>query len=57
VAENLFENIMAQNFSNLGKETSIQIQDDHKFPKKINTRRPKQRCLIIKKSKFKETNG
>ena len=31
IAENLFEEIMAENFSNLKKETGIQIQEARKF--------------------------
>jgi len=29
--ENLFEEIMSETFSNLGKETDIQIQEDQKL--------------------------
>ena len=39
-AENLFEEIIAENFPNLGKETDIQIQEAQTTPIKINKSRP-----------------
>jgi len=30
--KNLFEEVIAENFPNLGKETDIQIQEDQKVP-------------------------
>ena len=50
-AENLFEEIIAENFPNLGKETEIQIQEAQKAPNKINLRRSTPRHKIIKTAK------
>ena len=38
--ENVFEEIMAENFPNLKKETDIQIQKAQKFLNKMNPKRP-----------------
>ena len=35
-AEDLFEEIIAENFPNLGKETSIQVQKSQRVPNKMN---------------------
>ena len=32
--ENVFEGIMAENFSNLKKETDIQVQEEQRVPKR-----------------------
>ena len=40
VAEKLLEEITAQNVSNLGKETDIQIQEAQRVPKQMNSKRP-----------------
>ena len=37
--EGLFEQIMAENFSNLWKETGIQVQEVERTPLKINKNR------------------
>ena len=39
VTENLFEELIADNFPNLVKETDIQIQEAQRAPNKINPRR------------------
>ena len=49
--ENLFEEIMAENFPNLKKETDIQVQEAQKDPYKINPNRPTPRHIIIKMAK------
>ena len=38
--ENVFEEIMAENFPNLKKETDIQIQEAWRVPNKMNPKRP-----------------
>ena len=53
-AENLVEEIMAENFTNLGKETNIQIHEALKVPNKMNPNRPTPRPIIIKLSKVKD---
>ena len=51
-AENLFEEIIAENFSNLGNETDIQIQEAQRTPTKIDKSRPTPRRIVIKFSKY-----
>ena len=53
-AENLLEEIIAENFPNLGKETVIQIQEAKRHPIKIKKSRPTPRHIIIKFSKYIE---
>ena len=52
--ENVFEEIMAENFPNLKKETDIQIQKAQKFLNKMNPKRPTWRHIIIKMAKAKD---
>ena len=51
---NLFEETIAENFSNLGKETDIQIQEAQRTPNKINKSRSTQRHIVIKLAKHKK---
>ena len=48
------EEIMAENFPNLKKETDIQIQEAQKFPNKMNPNRPTPRHILIKMAKVKD---
>ena len=43
--ENLFEEIIAENLLNLGKETDIQIQEAQRIPIKINKSKPTPRHI------------
>ena len=52
--ENVFEEIMAENFPNLKKETDMQVQAAQRVPNKINPNRPTLRHIIVKMAKFKE---
>ena len=52
--ENVFEEIMAENFPNLKKETDIQIQEAQRVPNKRNPNRPTLRHIIIKMAKIKD---
>ena len=52
--ENLFENIMTENFPNLAKEIDIQVQDAQRVPNKINPKWPTPRHIIIKMPKIKD---
>ena len=54
--ENLFEEKIAENFPNLGKETDIQVQEAQGATKKMNLKRSKTRHIIRKmpKSKVRE---
>ena len=51
--ENIFEEIMGENFPNL-KETDIKIQESQRAPKKLNPKRPTPRHFVIKMAKIKE---
>lgn len=50
--ENLFKEIMSEDFPNLGKETDIPIQESQRVPNKMNSKRPSH--LIIKLSEVKD---
>ena len=53
--ENLFEQIMKDNFSNLAKEIDFQeVQEAQRVPKKLDPRRNTPRHIIIKLPKIKE---
>ena len=53
--ENLFENIMKENFPNLAKEIDFQeVQEAQRVPKKLDPRRNTPRHIIIPLSKIKE---
>ena len=53
--ENLFENIMKENFHNLAKETDFQeVQEAQRAPKKLDPRRNTPRHIIITLPKMKE---
>ena len=52
--KNIFEEIMAENFPNLKKETDTQVQETQRVPNKMNPNTPTPRCIIIKMAKFKE---
>ena len=57
--ENLFEQIMKENFPNLAKEIDFQeVQEAQRVPKKLDPRRNTPRHIIIKipKIKDKDTN-
>ena len=50
---NEFDEIMAENFPNVKKETDIQVQEAQKFPNKKNPNRPTLRHFIIKMAKVR----
>ena len=52
--ENLFEQIMKENFLNLLKELDMQVQDAQRVPKKLDQRRNTPRHIIIKLPKIKD---
>ena len=51
--ENLFEQIMKENFPNLAKE--IDFQEVQRVPKKLDPKRNTPRHIIIKLPKIKDT--
>ena len=53
--ENLFENIMKENFTNLEKEIDFQeVQEAQRVPKKLDPRRNTPKPIIIKLPKIKD---
>ena len=53
--ENLFEQIMKENFPNLVKEIDFQeVQEAQRVPKKLDPRRNTPRHIIIKLPKVKD---
>ena len=53
--ENLFENIMKENFPNLAKEIDFQeVQEAQRVPKKLDPRRNTPRHIIITSAKMKQ---
>ena len=52
--ENIFQEIMAKNFPNMGKEPLPQIQEARQVPRKINPRRNTLRHILIKLTKIKD---
>ena len=50
--ENLFENVMMENFPNLMRKKVTQIQETQRVPSKRNPKRPTARHIIIKMAKF-----
>ena len=51
--ENLFEQIMKENFPNLAKELDIQVQEAQRVPNKLDPKRNTPRHIIIKMTKVK----
>ena len=53
--ENLLEQIMKENFSNLVKETDFQeVQEAQRIPKKLDPRKHTPRHIIITLAKIKD---
>lgn len=53
-AENLFEEIMVENFPNLAKETEIRVQEAQRVPNKMNPKRSTPRHIISEMAKVKD---
>ena len=55
-SEKIFEEIIVENFPNMGKEIVTQVQESQRVPHRINPRRNTPRHMLIKltKIKFKE---
>ena len=53
-AEKIFEDIITENFPNLGKNTDIQVQEAERVPNKINPRRTTPGHTLIKVAKIKD---
>uniref|UniRef100_A0A8D1CH03 L1 transposable element RRM domain-containing protein n=1 Tax=Sus scrofa TaxID=9823 RepID=A0A8D1CH03_PIG len=52
--EKIFQEIIAKNFPNIGKEPLTQIQEAQRVPYKINPRRNTLRHILIKLTKIKD---
>ena len=52
--ENLFEEIMTENFPNLVKEKDTQVQEAQRVPNKLDTKRPTLRHIIVKMTRLKD---
>ena len=52
--EKIFEEIIAENFPNRGKESLIQIQEAQQVPYKINPKRNTLRHILVKLTKSKD---
>ena len=50
----LFEEIIAENFPNLGEETDIQVQEIQTVQNKMKPKRSTQRHVIIKMAKIRD---
>ena len=51
--EKIFEEIIVENFPNMGKEIAIQIQEVQRVPYRINPRRNTPRHIVIEWQKLK----
>ena len=51
--ENIFEEIIVENFPNMGKERVSQVKEAQRVPSRINPRRNMSRHILIKLSKIK----
>ena len=47
-AEKIFEDIIVENFPNMGKEIATQVQEAQRVPARINPRRKTPRQVVIK---------
>ena len=50
----IFEEIIVENFSNMGKEIATQVQEVQRVPGRINPRRNTRRHIVIKLTKNKD---
>ena len=51
---NIFEEIMTENFLNLLKEQDIEVQEAQRVSNKVNPKRPTPRHIIIKMTRLKD---
>ena len=52
--EKIFEEMIVENFPNMGKERATQVQEVQRVPYRINPRRNTPRHIIIKLAKTKD---
>ena len=53
-AENLFKEIISENFTNLEKELEIQVKKANRTPICINVKRPSPRPIVVKLAKVND---
>ena len=51
--EKIFEEILAENFPNMGKKIVYQVQEAQRVPSRINPRRNTTRCIMLELTKIK----
>ena len=51
--QKIFEEIIVENFPNIGKERATQVQQSQRVPSRINPRRNMPRHIVIKLTKIK----
>ena len=54
MSEQIFEEIIAENFPKMGKEIVNQVQEAQRVPDRINPRRNTPRHSVIKLTKIKD---
>ena len=52
--EKIFEEIIVENFPNMGKEIATQVQEAQRVPYRINPRRNTLRHIVSKLAEFKD---
>ena len=52
--EKIFEEIIVENFPNMGKEIATQVQEAQRVPGRIKPRRNMQRHIVIKLTKIED---
>ena len=52
--EKIFEEIIVENFPNMGKEIATQVQEVQRVPYRINPRRNTLRHIVIRLAKIKD---
>ena len=55
--EGLCEQIIAENFPNLGKDTDLKIQEAQRTPIRLNKNQPSTRHIIVKFTKHTDRKG
>ena len=53
-SQKIFEDIIIENFPNMGKETATQVQEARRVPYRINPRINMPRHILIKLTKIKD---
>ena len=54
--EKIFEEIIVENFPNMGKEIATQVQEAQRVPYRINPKQNRLRHIVIKLAKIKDKN-